>query len=141
MRDSILTALYLVVLWPSVTFGDADTDEDDAQVRVIVSALLSHIVGYDGLHNVATGDIDDDGQLDAVVTYSHGVGQDGGNQHSQRAALLLWRDAGFQLSWHARVGGRNFRTRNLVDLPVLHHILVRYWNAGLLPVSATGYGV
>ena len=94
--------------------GDADTDDDEAQLPAIMSELLAALYSPSrevspGLTHVLFGDINGDGQPDAVVTYSHGVGPNGGNHYSQRVALFLKGELRWDLIQHMRIGSKGSR--------------------------------
>jgi hypothetical protein len=94
--------------------ADADTDDDEAQPAAIMSELLAVMYfrshgASPGLAEVLFGDINGDGQPDAIVTYSHGVGPDGGNHYSQRLALFLKGKFRWDLVQHMRIGAKRSR--------------------------------
>ncbi len=108
MHTAILFIALLLVF--QQTWADADTDDDEAQPKAIMNALLAAQSGADDrLGGVIFGDLDADGQSDAIALYSHGLGPEGGNQYSQRAALFLSREGRWVLAHHLKVGSKGDR--------------------------------
>ena len=95
--------------------ADADSHEDIDQAPAIVNALLHRElakrqdVDPPTLNFLLFGDLDGDDQQDAVVLYSHGVGEFGGDAYSQRIGVLIYRGSRFELVFHERVGQKGHR--------------------------------
>lgn len=112
---------------------DADTDEDSAQPAAILDALLSYGFALENdvspaLTSILFGDLNGDGQPDAVVTYSHGVGSGGGNQYSQRLALFLNKAGRWTLVQHMKVGSKGSRFLTPVEIHAGEvRFSVTYW--------------
>ena len=135
MRVLLAIGVAAITGTPLQVSAEADTDEDAAQSPAILSALLSNRFALEngvapGLANVLFGDLDGDGQPDAIVTYSHGVGPGGGNQYSQRVGVFLHRDFGFELAHHARIGrkGSRFLTPTAIGIGEVR-FSVQFWRS------------
>ena len=118
-RDCVMTGsrpLLALLAWALAIpgFADGDVDDESEQPPAIMSSLLSMLRTAasgeeDGLNAVLFGDVDGDSQTDAVVMYSHGVGNSGGNSYSQRMALFLDQGGRWVLVQHTKVGSKGKR--------------------------------
>lgn len=130
----MLTAIVLLTMLPLCqhAWADADTDDDAAQAGAIMNALLqSRLFPDSQLASVMVGDLNADGQPDALVTYSHGPGNDGGNSYSQRLALFLSSEGRWALRQHVKVGGKGTRLISPVSVSECVAVfLVTFWRAG-----------